>query len=90
MGLKDKLLLKKKKMQEQMQRGRVKSEQLRAERLRKKRKRLTDMKPGTLKAMRSGMAMKKKPFQIMQEEYERRKTNRESKACSKKNRSQDR
>ena len=79
MSLKDKLLKKKKDMQEQMQRGRIVTEQMRAEKLRKKQNKYKDMKPGARKAIHDGMVMRKSPLDVMRDEYSRRKYEREQK-----------
>jgi len=79
LGLKDKLLKKKQKMREQIRKGREISEQQKAERIRKKIKRFEELKPGTRKTMTEGLIMRKKPWQVMREEYRRRKFEREKK-----------
>lgn len=79
MKLLDKLKEKKKSMQDQMQRGRERTEQMKAERLRKKMDNLLHMKPGARQAIVHGLAMKKHPMEVMKEEYSRRKFEREQK-----------
>jgi len=79
MGLREKLEEKKRKMQEQIQRGRERTEQDRAERLRKRSNKLASMKPGTRRAITEGIALKKSPLDVMHEEYNRRKYEREKK-----------
>jgi len=79
MGIKDRFLKKKQEMQDQMQRGREVTEQMRAEKLRKKVNKVKNMKPGARKAITEGVAMKKHPMDVMREEYNRRKYEREQK-----------
>ena len=79
MKLLDKLNEKKQKMLEQIQRGKERSEQEHAEKIRRKSKRLQSMKPGVRKTMHEGLAMRKKPLDVMRDEYERRKKRREEK-----------
>lgn len=74
----DKLKAKKKQMQEQMQRGRVVTEQMRSERQRKRiQKKIQNSKlaePGTIKY---GLAYKQNPLDFMHDAYEIRKQKRE-------------
>lgn len=79
MKLLDKLKEKKKSMQTQMQRGREVTEQMKAERLQKKINKRIDMKPGARQAIVHGLAMKKTPMEVMKEEYNRRRFEREQK-----------
>lgn len=79
MKLLDKMKAKKKSMQDQMQRGREVTEQMKAEKLRKKINKQLDMKPGARQAIVHGMALKKSPMDVMREEYERRRYEREQK-----------
>lgn len=79
MSIKERLLNKKKQLQEQYQRGKQVTEQMKAERLRKKANRLSSMKPGARKAMVEGLATRSKPMDVMRREYERRKYEREQK-----------
>lgn len=79
MSIKEKLLKKKKELQEQYQRGKERTKQKEAEKLRKKSKRMKNMKPGAKKAIVEGLAMKKKPWEVAKDEYERRKFEREKK-----------
>ena len=83
MKLLDRLKEKKQKMQSQMQRGRVVTEQMRAEKLRRKINKRIDMKPGAGQAIVHGMAMKKSPMDVMKEEYSRRRYEREQKKAEK-------
>ena len=76
MGLKDRLLKKKQDMQDQMQRGREVTEQMRAEKLRRKMDKYKGMKPGARKAIHDGMVMRKSPLDVMRDEYGRRKYER--------------
>ena len=77
MSLREKIIEKKKQMQEQIIKGQIVSEQKKAERLRQKANKLVSMKPGARKAIVEGLAMKKTTMQVMREEYERRKQLRE-------------
>jgi DNA-binding transcriptional regulator YiaG len=79
MSWKDKLKAKKEKLMERYQSNLSYYEQKHAEKLRHKHQRIVDMKPGAVKAIREGLAMHKKPLQVMKDEYERRKTEREQK-----------
>jgi len=75
----EKLKAKKKSMQEQMKRGLVVTEQMRAERLRKRIDKRIDMKPGARKTISEGIALRKSPLDVMHEEYNRRRFEREQK-----------
>ncbi len=79
MGLKERLFRKKKELLEQFERGKQVTEQMRAEKLRKHHQRIVDMKPGAGRAIVEGLSMRKKPLDVMREEYERRKRFREEK-----------
>ena len=70
----EKLKKKKKKMQEQLQRGRVVTEQMKADKLRRKGKRMSMYEPGTV---RYGLAHKQGPFELMEDAKQRRKQKRE-------------
>lgn len=83
MSLKDRMDEIKKKMQEQIQRGRVKSEQQRAKKLRRKDNKLANMKPGAKRAMVEGLAMKSSPLDVARNEYIRRKYERKKKYADK-------
>ena len=80
----ERLKAKKKSMLDQMQRGRVVTEQMRAERLRKKINKRIDMKPGVRQAIVHGLAMKKHPMDVMKGELSRRRFEREQKKKNKK------
>ena len=84
MSLLDKLREKKKSMQDQMERGRKVTEQMKAERLRKKIDKKINMKPGARQAIVHGMSMRKSPMDVMREEYDRRRFEREQKQKKKK------
>jgi len=94
MGIKEKLLKKKQKMLEQIERGRKRSIQKEDERKRKRINKIANLKPGAKRAILEGLAMKKNPLQVGKEEYNRRRYERnkrfrddgESKNHSKKNR----
>ena len=55
-----------------LMKGKIEFEQQRAEKMRKKHKQISEMKPGAVKTLREGLAMKKGVFQVMKEEWERR------------------
>ena len=79
MSLLDKLNKKKKDMQEQITRGRIVTEQMRAERLRKKQDKLVNMKPGAKRTLLLGLKNRTGVWDLMKEEYNRRKYEREKK-----------
>ena len=72
-------------MQELKQRGIERTEQQKAEKLRKKQNKMVNMKPGARKAIIEGVALKKNPLDVMKDEYERRKYERKQKAKDKDN-----
>jgi len=74
MSLMKKLKAKKQKMQEQMHRGRIVTEQMKADKLRKKGKRLSILEPGTI---RFALAHRQSPFELMEDVKRRRKEKRE-------------
>ena len=84
MKILERLKDKKKSMKDQMQRGRVVTEQMRAEKLRKKNNKRINMKPGPRQAIVHGIAMKKSPMDVMREELSRRRFEREQKNKKKK------
>ena len=84
MKLLDKLKDKKKSMQAQMQRGREVTGQMKADKMRKKMDNLIHMKPGARQAITHGLMMRKKPLDVMKEEYSRRLYEREQKKKEKK------
>ena len=63
----------------QIQRGREVTEQMRAEKPRKKNDWIDNTKPGSIRAIRVGLASKANPLDVMKEEYYRRKYERENK-----------
>ena len=75
----ERLKEKKRKMQAQMKKGLEVTEQMRAEKKRKKLNKLVHMKPGARQAIVHGMMAKKTPMEVMREEYDRRKSEREKK-----------
>jgi len=79
MKMLERLKEKKRSMQAQMQRGREVTEQMRAEKLRRKINKRMNMKPGARQAIVHGIALKKNPMEVMSEEYNRRKAVREQK-----------
>ena len=84
MKLLDRLKEKKRKMLAQMERGRVVTEQMKAEKKRKRMDNLIHMKPGAKQAIVHGMAMKKNPMDVMKEEHSRRRYEREQRNKEKK------
>lgn len=68
MSLKDKI----KHLRDLKQRGIERTEQMKAEKLRKKFRKAMDRKPGAVKAISDGIALKKSPLTVMGEEYSRR------------------
>lgn len=79
MGLMDKLFKKQQELRDRLQKGRIFSEQKRAEKLRHRHQKLVDMKPGAKKTLLTGMALNKKVLDVMKEEYDRRKFLRDKK-----------
>ena len=71
----DKLKKKKQKMQEQMQRGRIVTEQMKADKLRKKGKRISIYEPGTI---RFALIHRQSPSELMEDVKCRRKEKREN------------
>ena len=67
------------KKQMQIQRGRKITEQMKAERLRKKQNSLVDAKPGSITTIRRGLFTRANPLDLMKEEYARRKYERDNK-----------
>lgn len=72
MKILEKMKKKQIEMQQKVQKGRMISEQERAERIRKKKKQIKDMKPGAVKTIREGLMYRKSVLQVMKEEYDRR------------------
>lgn len=64
------------KMGKKVQEAKAESEQQKAERIRKKRKKLSSMKPGARKAITEGLLLNKGVSDVMKEEYNRRKYER--------------
>ena len=79
MGIKDKIIEKRKHLEELKQRGIERSRQLEDERKRKKQRKFENMKPGARHAIVEGMILKKHPLDVMRDEYDRRKYEREKK-----------
>jgi hypothetical protein len=65
---------------QQIERGRVVTEQMKADRLRKKQNKLEHMKPGARKAISVGLKTRDSPLNVMKIEYLRRRYEREHKA----------
>ena len=76
-GLKSRLSLFIEKKQQQIQKGQQITEQKKAEKLRKQKQKISDMKPGSITAIRKGLMTKANPLDVMKEEYARRKYERE-------------
>ena len=79
MSIKEKLLKKKKELKDQYNRGKDVTMQMKAERIRKRNRRIADMKPGARRAITEGLVMKKSIGDVFSEELERRRINREKK-----------
>jgi len=77
--LKERLQNKKKELKDQFERGKEVTRQMQDEKRRKKVNKLANMKPGARKAITEGLIAKKSVTQVMKEEYERRKYEREKK-----------
>jgi len=75
----EKLQKKKTKMQKQIQKGREITEQQRAEKLRKRQRKIQNRKPGAVKAISEGLLNRSKVTEVMRKEYDRRKYEREIK-----------
>lgn len=67
------------KYQAQIQKGKEVTQQMKAEKLRKKMNRLTDAKPGAATTMRKGIMTHQSPIEVMKEEHSRRKYERNQK-----------
>jgi len=67
------------KKQAQIQKGKEVTQQMKAEKLRKKMNKLADAKPGAVTTMRKGIMAKQSPMDVMKEEYGRRKYERNQK-----------
>jgi len=63
----------------QMQKGQEVSEQMRAEKLRKKKQSIKNAKPSTISSVRTGLFLKQSPLEVMKVEYDRRKYERKNK-----------
>ena len=61
----------------EIQKGKSRLEQDKIRRQKQKINDLVNMKPGARKAIKAGLIMKKKPLEVMRDEYERRKYERE-------------
>jgi len=79
MSLLDKLKENQAKYKAQMQRGKEVSQQMKDKKQRDKLKKAMDRKPGAIKAITDGIVLKKTPWQVMRDEYNRRKFERENK-----------
>lgn len=67
------------KQQAKIEKGKEVTQQMKAEKLRKKMNKLADTKPGAVTTMRKGIMAKQSPIDVMKEEYSRRKYKREKK-----------
>jgi len=76
MSWKEKLIRKKQELKAQYERGKVVTEQMKAEKLRRKGQKLGSLKPGSI---RRGLALKQHPTEFMKEHYEYRKQRRKEK-----------
>lgn len=79
MGLRAKLEEKKKQLQAMKDRGRVVTEQQKAEKKRNLKHRIKHMKPGARHAITEGLMTRSNPMTVMKQEYSRRKYEREQK-----------
>jgi len=79
MSLKDKLLLKKKKLADQYQRGKEVTMQMKAEKLRKKMKKIDNLPDGSYKRMRMGLQKKTGIMDFARNELEIRRQKRKEK-----------
>jgi len=79
MSFKDKLNNYIQKKQMEIQDAKNNSAQKQADNQRKRINRLKDAKPGAITAIRSGLVTKANPLDVMKEEYNRRKYEREYK-----------
>jgi len=76
MSLKNKLDKLKKKKNELMHKGSIVTEQKRAEKLRRKKNRIKNMKDGTRKRFTQGVLTRQSPLEFMKTEYQIRKSKR--------------
>lgn len=79
MSLKERLAKKKADLQAQYQRGIEVTEQMKAEKLRKRKEKLGNLKPGAISSIRVGLAARSGPLDVMKGEYSRRKYERKKK-----------
>ena len=77
--MKEKLKELKAKAEEMIQRGRERTEQQRAKKLRRKANKISSMKPGACRAIVEGIAMKRTLWEVAGDEYRRRKYERKKK-----------
>ena len=75
----EKLKKKQQEMRNQYRRGKNVTEQMKAEKLRKKLNKRMNMKPGARKAISDGLANRDSPMNVMRKEYQRRKELRKKK-----------
>ena len=62
-----------------IQKGKEVTQQMKADKLRKKMNKLADAKPGAVTTMRKGIMTKQSPIDVMKEEHSRRKYERNQK-----------
>ena len=74
MSIVERLKKKKQKLKDQYQRGKEVTEQMKAERLRRKGKKMSSITPGTI---RYGLANRQSPLDLMEDVKRRRKEKRE-------------
>ena len=67
------------KQQAKIEKGKEVTQQMKAEKLRKKMNKLADAKPSAVTAIRQGLATKSSVKDVMQQEFERRKYERNQK-----------
>ena len=83
MKLKERIEAKKLKLLNDINHGREISKQKEDERKRKRVDRVANMKPGAGRAMAEGLVLRRKPWDVMKEEYGRRKYERKIKYSDK-------
>ena len=79
MGLLDRLNEWIEKKREELLEAKIEYEKRKAEKYREKVEKINKMKPGAIKAIKEGLLYNKTPLQVMKEEWERRKREREKK-----------
>ena len=64
-------------MHEQMERGRQRTLEIQVKKESRRQKKLMEMKPGARRAITEGIIAKRSPLDVMKDEYQRRKYERE-------------